>query len=103
MAEEITANFIRNPDLSERKDGVPGQYVGASHYRKDAATYFAQSRDARSSVDALFGSLVDPVCGVFDAAVSFTGSPDNQATEKRRLLVNCFFGFARPDLVLWWT
>lgn len=22
---------------------------------------------------------------------------------KRRLLLNCFFGFARPDLVLWWT
>ncbi|TGW06176.1 hypothetical protein EN788_43545, partial [Mesorhizobium sp. M2D.F.Ca.ET.145.01.1.1] len=22
---------------------------------------------------------------------------------KRRLVLNCFFGFARPDLVLWWT
>ncbi|MEI9426170.1 2OG-Fe(II)-dependent halogenase WelO5 family protein [Mesorhizobium sp. Cs1299R1N3] len=67
VAEEITANFFRNPGLKERKDGVPGQYVGASHYRKDAGTYFAQSEDARSFVDALFGGLVDPVHGVFDA------------------------------------
>ncbi|MGX9181653.1 2OG-Fe(II)-dependent halogenase WelO5 family protein [Mesorhizobium sp. BHbdii] len=67
VAEEITANFIRNPGLKERKDGVPGQYVGASHYRNDAATYFAQAEDARPFVNALFGTLVDPVRGVFDA------------------------------------
>ncbi|TIV11634.1 MAG: hypothetical protein E5V94_02640, partial [Mesorhizobium sp.] len=29
-----------------------------------------------------------------------TGQPGNG---KRRVLLNCFFGFARPDLVLWWT
>ncbi|MGX9575421.1 2OG-Fe(II)-dependent halogenase WelO5 family protein [Mesorhizobium sp. f-mel] len=67
VAEEITANFVRNPGLKERKDGVPGQYVGASHYRNDAATYFAQAEDARPFVNALFGTLVDPVRGVFDA------------------------------------
>lgn len=53
VAEEITANFARNPGLKERKDGVPGQYVGASHYRKDAATYFAEAENARPFVDAL--------------------------------------------------
>ncbi|UPK28175.1 2OG-Fe(II)-dependent halogenase WelO5 family protein [Bradyrhizobium sp. 195] len=67
VAEEITANFARNPGLKERKDGVPGQYVGASHYRKDAATYFAEAENARPFVDALFGNLVDPVRGLFDA------------------------------------
>ncbi|WP_353642549.1 hypothetical protein [Mesorhizobium sp. WSM2239] len=67
VAEEITANFIRNPGRKERKDGVPGEYVGASHYRKDASNYFAEAKNARPYVDALFGNLVDPVRGVFDA------------------------------------
>lgn len=67
IAEEITANFSGSPGLKERKDGVPGQYVGASHYRKDAATYFAEAETARPYVDALFGNLVDPVRALFDA------------------------------------
>ncbi|BCM17634.1 hypothetical protein [Mesorhizobium sp. J8] len=67
IAEEITANFVDSPGLGERNDGVPGQYVGASHYRKDAAAYFAESETARTYVDALFGSLVDPVRALFDA------------------------------------
>ncbi|MER9975782.1 hypothetical protein [Mesorhizobium sp. M0085] len=67
IAEEITANFSGSPCLKERKDGVPGQYVGASHYRKDAATYFAEAETARPYVDALFENLVDPVRALFDA------------------------------------
>lgn len=67
VAEEITANFTRNPGLKERKDGVPGQYIGASHYTKDAASYFAEAENARPFVEALFGNLVDPVRGLFDA------------------------------------
>ncbi|BCH34991.1 hypothetical protein MesoLjLc_69210 [Mesorhizobium sp. L-8-10] len=67
VAEEITTNFVGSPGLKERKDGVPGQLVGASHYRKDAATYFAESEDARPHVDALFENLVDPVRAIFDA------------------------------------
>lgn len=67
VAEEITSNFIRNPGLKERKDGVPGQYIGASHYMKNAATYFAEAENARPYVDAVFGNLVDPVRGLFDA------------------------------------
>ncbi|MER8589739.1 hypothetical protein NKH19_31960 [Mesorhizobium sp. M1338] len=67
IAEEITAKFVDSTGLRERKDGVPGQYVGASHYRKDAATYFAESETARPYVDALFGNLVDPVRALFDA------------------------------------
>ncbi|MER8772203.1 hypothetical protein NKH63_26280 [Mesorhizobium sp. M0960] len=67
VAEEITAKFVGSPGLQERKDGVPGQYVGASHYRKDAATYFAASETARPYVDALFENLVDPVRALFDA------------------------------------
>ncbi|TIL22099.1 MAG: hypothetical protein E5Y88_29495 [Mesorhizobium sp.] len=67
LAEEITANFVGNPGLKERKDGVPGQYVGASHYRKDAATYFAEAENARPYVDALFENLVDPVRALFGA------------------------------------
>ncbi|MER9702410.1 hypothetical protein [Mesorhizobium sp. M0146] len=67
IAEEITANFSGSPGLKERKDGVPGQYVGASHYRKDAATYFAEAETARPFVDALFENLVDPVRALFDA------------------------------------
>lgn len=67
VAEEITANFACNPGLKERKDGVPGQFIGASHYRKDAATYFAEAENARPFVDALFSNLVDPVRGLFDA------------------------------------
>ncbi|MES0076893.1 hypothetical protein [Mesorhizobium sp. M0058] len=67
IAEEITANFSGSPGLKERKDGVPGQYVGASHYRKDAATYFAEAETARPYVDALFENLVDPVRALFDA------------------------------------
>lgn len=67
VAEEITTNFIGSSGLRERKDGVPGQYVGASHYRKDAATYFADAENARPYVDALFKNLVDPVRAVFRA------------------------------------
>ncbi|WP_024511554.1 hypothetical protein [Bradyrhizobium sp. ARR65] len=67
IAEEIAANFIRNPGLKQRKDGVPGHYIGASHYRKDAATYFAEAENARPFVEALLGNLVDPVRGLFDA------------------------------------
>ncbi|BCG97424.1 MULTISPECIES: 2OG-Fe(II)-dependent halogenase WelO5 family protein [unclassified Mesorhizobium] len=67
VAEKITTNFVGSPGLKERKDGVPGQVVGASHYRKDAATYFAESEDARPHVDALFENLVDPVRAIFDA------------------------------------
>ncbi|MER9390125.1 hypothetical protein [Mesorhizobium sp. M0435] len=67
LAEEITANFVGSPGLKERKDGVPGQYVGASHYRKDAVTYFAEAETARPFVDALFSNFVDPVRGLFNA------------------------------------
>lgn len=67
IAEEITANFVDSPGRRERKDGVPGQYVGASHYRKDAASYFTASATVRPYVDALFGNLVDPVRSLFDA------------------------------------
>ncbi|RUV98375.1 hypothetical protein EOA75_00650 [Mesorhizobium sp. M1A.F.Ca.IN.022.07.1.1] len=67
VAEEITTNFIGSSGLRERKDGVPGQYVGASHYKKDAATYFADAENARPYVDALFKNLVDPVRAVFGA------------------------------------
>ncbi|RWK74471.1 MAG: hypothetical protein EOR45_33520, partial [Mesorhizobium sp.] len=67
VAEEITTNFIGSSGLRERKDGVPGQYVGASHYRKDAATYFADAENARPYVDALFKNLVDPVRAIFGA------------------------------------
>ncbi|MBH5389422.1 2OG-Fe(II)-dependent halogenase WelO5 family protein [Bradyrhizobium diversitatis] len=67
IAKEITARFARNRGLKERKDGVPGQYIGASHYRKDAAGYFAEAENEHPFVDALFGSLVDPVRGLFDA------------------------------------
>ncbi|ESW64451.1 hypothetical protein X771_25315 [Mesorhizobium sp. LSJC277A00] len=67
IAEEITANFSGSPGLKERRDGVPGQYVGASHYRKDAATYFAEAETSRPYIDALFENLVDPVRALFDA------------------------------------
>ncbi|RWA60359.1 MAG: hypothetical protein E5V89_03080 [Mesorhizobium sp.] len=67
VAEEITTNFIGSSGLRERKDGVPGQYVGASHYRKDAATYFADAEAARPYVEALFKNLVDPVRAIFGA------------------------------------
>lgn len=67
VAEEITGNFIRNAGLKERKDGVPGQYVGVSHYRKKADAYFEEAEHARMFVHALFGNLVDPVRGLFDA------------------------------------
>ncbi|WP_050426501.1 hypothetical protein [Bradyrhizobium tropiciagri] len=67
LANEITGNFARNPGLKERKDGVPGHYIGASHYQKDAATYFAEAESARPFVDAIFDNLVDPVRGLFDA------------------------------------
>ncbi|MER8492060.1 hypothetical protein NKH53_28010 [Mesorhizobium australicum] len=67
IAEEITANFAGSPSLQERKDGVPGQYVGASHYRKDATSYFSESKNAKPFVDALFENFVDPVRALFDA------------------------------------
>ncbi|AYG64305.1 hypothetical protein [Rhizobium jaguaris] len=67
VAEEITQNFSRSPGLKDRRDGVPGQYVGASHYKKAAVNYFADSEDARPFIDLLFGDLVDPVRGIFDA------------------------------------
>ncbi|WP_245287070.1 hypothetical protein [Bradyrhizobium sp. Tv2a-2] len=67
MAEQISANFNRNPGLNERKDGVPGHYIGASHYRNAPGTYFSDAKNARPFVDALFGDLVDPVRGLFDA------------------------------------
>lgn len=67
VAEEITASFARNSGRRERKDGVPGEYIGASHYRKDAASYLGEAENARPFVDALFGDLVDRVRGLFDA------------------------------------
>ncbi|WP_375341937.1 2OG-Fe(II)-dependent halogenase WelO5 family protein [Sinorhizobium sp. K101] len=67
VAEEITQKFSRSPGLNERRDGVPGQYVGASHYRKTAVNYFSDSEDARPFIDMLFGDLVDPVRGIFGA------------------------------------
>ncbi|MDX8535491.1 hypothetical protein RFM41_30790 [Mesorhizobium sp. VK25A] len=67
VAEEITTKFFGSPALNERKDGVPGQYVGASHYRKDAESYFEEAENARPHVDALFGNLVDPVRALFEA------------------------------------
>ncbi|TCN19795.1 hypothetical protein [Sinorhizobium americanum] len=67
VAEEITRNFSRSPGLNDRKDGVPGQYVGASHYRKAAVNYYADSEDARPFVDMLFCDLVEPVRGIFNA------------------------------------
>ncbi|RWB29918.1 MAG: hypothetical protein EOS26_07215 [Mesorhizobium sp.] len=67
LAEKITTNFVGSAGLKDRKDGVPGQYVGASHYRKDAATYFAEAEKARPHVEALFENLVDPVRAVFGA------------------------------------
>lgn len=67
VAEEISANFSVSTGLKQRKDGVPGQYVGASHYRKDAATYFAEAESARPHVEALFKNLVDPVRAIFSA------------------------------------
>ncbi|PBC00829.1 hypothetical protein [Mesorhizobium sp. WSM3860] len=67
IADQITANFFGSPGINERNDGVPGQYVGASHYRKDAATYFRQAENARPHVEALFGNLVDPVRALFEA------------------------------------
>lgn len=95
MADEITANFISNPGLRDRQDGVPGQYVGASHYRKDAATYFADSEKVRPFVDALYRNLVDPVRGLFDALkrelhsqgieLRLTRSPHGQANVCRAL------------------
>ncbi|WP_050385974.1 hypothetical protein [Bradyrhizobium pachyrhizi] len=67
VAEEITANFTHNPGLKERRDGVPGQYVGASHYRTSAAAYYPESESVRPFVEALFGDFIDPVHGLFDA------------------------------------
>ncbi|ADV14820.1 hypothetical protein Mesau_05829 [Mesorhizobium australicum WSM2073] len=67
VAEEISANFSVSTGLKQRKDGVPGDYVGASHYRKDAATYFAEAENARPYVEALFKNLVDPVRAIFSA------------------------------------
>ncbi|TIX46204.1 MAG: hypothetical protein E5V36_02480 [Mesorhizobium sp.] len=80
VAEEITTNFIGSSGLRERKDGVPGQYVGASHYRKDAATYFTDAENARPYVDALFKNLVDPVRAVF---VALKRELHNQGIELR--------------------
>lgn len=67
VADEITRNFTRNPEAKERKDGVPGQFIGASHYKKETAAYFAEAEKAEWSVESLFGNLVDPVRGLFDA------------------------------------
>ncbi|MGY4399221.1 2OG-Fe(II)-dependent halogenase WelO5 family protein [Bradyrhizobium sp. USDA 3315] len=80
VAEGITANFVRNPGLKDRKDGVPGQYVGASHYRKDVASYFAEAEKARPFVNALFDNLPDPVGELFDA---LKGELCNQGVELR--------------------
>ncbi|MER9848854.1 hypothetical protein NKJ55_16210 [Mesorhizobium sp. M0106] len=98
IAEEITANFVDSTGLRERKDGVPGQYVGASHYRKDAATYFAQSETARPYVDALFGNLVDPVRALFDA---LKRELHNQGIELR--LARSEYGQANVCRALSWS
>ncbi|WP_411780761.1 hypothetical protein [Bradyrhizobium sp. UFLA01-814] len=98
VAEEISANFIRNPGRKERKDGVPGQYIGASHYKKDAATYFAESETARPFVDALFGNLVDPVRGLFDA---LKRELSGHGIELR--LARSEHGQANVCRALWWS
>ncbi|KRR29607.1 hypothetical protein CQ13_38520 [Bradyrhizobium retamae] len=98
VAEEITANFIRNPGLKERKDGVPGQYIGASHYRKDAATYIAESEKARPFVEAVFSNLVDPVRGLFDA---LKRELHNQGIEMR--LARSEHGYANVCRALCWS
>ncbi|WP_027038797.1 hypothetical protein [Mesorhizobium ciceri] len=98
VAEEITTNFFGSPGLNERKDGVPGQYVGASHYRKDAATYFKEADNARPHVDALFGNLVDPVRALFDA---LKRELHNQGIELR--LARSEHGQANVCRALSWT
>ncbi|MCZ0736884.1 hypothetical protein [Phreatobacter sp. AB_2022a] len=67
VAAALTDNFFGNPGLKERRDGVPGQYIGASHYRMNAARYFRECADARPAIEALLGTMVDPVRALFDA------------------------------------
>ncbi|MFG3594609.1 hypothetical protein [Bradyrhizobium sp. RDI18] len=98
VAEEITANFVRNAGRKERKDGVPGEYIGASHYRNDAATYFAGSENARPFIDALFGDLVDPVRGLFEA---LKRELHNQGIELR--LARCEHGQANVCRAFCWS
>ena len=67
IAAAMTENFFSNPGLKQRRDGVPGQYVGASHYRMSAAHYFRECEEARPAIEALLGAMVDPVRALFDA------------------------------------
>lgn len=98
VAEHITANFVRNAGLRERKDGISGQIVGSSHFGKDEAAYFADEEKSRPFVEALFGKLVDPVRGLFDA---LKRELHNQGIELR--LARSKYGQANVCRALCWS
>jgi hypothetical protein len=98
VARVITGNFTHNSGLTERKDGVPGQYIGASHYKKDAKSYFTESSNTEKHTEALFGDLADPVRGVFDA---LSRTLRKQGIELRR--AKSQFGQANMCRTLCWS
>jgi hypothetical protein len=63
--EKIVDNFDRNNGVLERRDGVPGRYIGSSHFKKSAAEYFSESTLNRPHISALLGDVVDPIRAVF--------------------------------------
>ena len=62
---QIVKNMDANQGIQDRNDGVPGQYIGSSHYRKAAREYFFESSMNRPHIQALLGDVVDPLRAVF--------------------------------------
>lgn len=64
--DAIVRNFEASEGILERRDGVPGRFIGSSHYKKTADAYFAESEVNRPYINALLGDVVDPMRAIFN-------------------------------------
>ncbi len=60
--KKIIENFDSNKGIMVRKDGVPGNYIGSSHFKKTAEEYFSESSTNEPHIRTLLGDVVDPMC-----------------------------------------
>ena len=61
----LVQNFKTSAGIFERHDGVPGRFIGSSHFKKTADAYYAESDANRPHVEALLGDVVDPIRAIF--------------------------------------
>lgn len=68
VRENILNNFWNNKNLKQRKDGVPGDYIGTYHYKKGLDLYLEESKIANEILNSLFKNVDNIfdnyICGI---------------------------------------